>query len=106
VIAVAYALGFVVFALLVFWLSERSELSITMLKSRNNVKIAAAITAVARAQMRYPGANPLRVIELARKIEPHLHGYMTAEATAALCALVLKGIGVADWSDLSRLRAD
>ena len=77
-----------------------------MLKTRNNEKIAAAIVAVARAQMRYPGASPIRVIELARKIDPLLAPYMQAECTAALCVLVLKAIGVLDWADTSRLRAD
>lgn len=77
-----------------------------MLKTRNNEKVAAAVTAVARAQMRYPGANPIRVIEIARTIEPLLTTHMRAECTAALCVLVLKAIGAVDWADLSRLRAD
>lgn len=77
-----------------------------MLKTRNNQTIAAAVSAVARAQMRYPGTSPIRVIELARKIEPTLAPYMHAECTAALCVLVLKAIGVDDWFNASRLNAD
>jgi hypothetical protein len=77
-----------------------------MLRTRNNVSIEAAITAVAKAHLRYPGVDLQRVTQLALQFDNAAAPYMTAEVTAALCVQLLRAIGARELADVRNLRAD
>lgn len=74
-----------------------------MLRTKNNVSIEAALTAVARAHLQYPGVDVRRVILIAQHIEHAVRGNLTAEVVAALCVQLLRGIGAGERSDPVRL---
>jgi hypothetical protein len=76
---------------------------VSILPTANNRKIAQTITAVARAQTLSPGFSVERALELTRRLEQGLDQARTDEATFALCALLMKGMGVSHPRELADL---
>lgn len=74
-----------------------------MLHSRSNVAITKGLIAIARAYARMPGFDRTIAKEIAHKIEPVIHEHRNAECVVALVMLLLKGLGVVEPMNESRL---
>lgn len=74
-------------------------------QSKQNARAIQAIIAVARAHTRLPGFEMTKAKDIARKIDAVVVQDRTMETTVALCLLLLRAIGVADFADDSRFRA-
>lgn len=65
-----------------------------MLKTKNNVRVASSVVAVARAYARMPEFSYPRAVEIAKQVDTLLADKRQLEATFALCVALLKAIGV------------
>ena len=74
-----------------------------ILPTINNRKIVKAIVAVARTQTLSPAFNRGRALEIAARLEMVLDRELTDESTYALCALLVKGMGITDPRELADL---
>lgn len=77
-----------------------------MLKTRNNEVIVAALAAVARSYSRYPGFQWSKAAELATRLDTACATETGYHVVVALVILLLKGIGIRDAADPSRLLRD
>lgn len=74
----------------------------TSFQSKHNEPAIAALVAIGKAHARYPGVKFRSSLELAQRLEPVLVGSSNATCVVALVTLLLKGLGVTDFSDASR----
>lgn len=65
-----------------------------MLRTANNETIRRAVMAVARAQAQIPTFELSRALEAALRVERAISDEKAMHVTFALCALLLKGMGV------------
>lgn len=75
-----------------------------MLRTGNNERVAAAIIAVARAQARIPTFELSRALEAALRVERAMTDEQQMHVTFALCALLLKAMGVPPGDLASMIR--
>ena len=64
-----------------------------------------AILAIGRAYVRLPDIRVERCRDAALRVDAALVGYTAGEAIVALVVVLLKGLGVADWHDVTRLQS-
>lgn len=74
-----------------------------LLPSFGNRKITAAIVAVARSQTNVSAFDLHRATQIAARLDAALVDERTAEVTYALCALLLKGMGIGGPRELADL---
>jgi hypothetical protein len=73
-----------------------------LVRSSDNRRAIQAVVAIGRAYAHLPRMDFGRSIEAAHKLDAVLADYKSGEAVVALTVLLLRGLGVTDWQDISR----